>query len=165
MVQKYERKSVLFEGVKIVFRNFEGKERGRYNPEGKRNFAVVLDAEFGARLADDGWNAKPFKEREDLEEGEQTNEWFLPVNVEYKKGRPPRITIVTSDGHHEELNENSVEVLDKVDILSVDVYVNGSPWQTEDKSGLAAYAQTMLVTIEEDPLERKLRAMSEQRVA
>ena len=34
--------TVLMEGVRIIFRNFAGKE-GQYNREGDRNFAVLLE--------------------------------------------------------------------------------------------------------------------------
>ncbi len=56
--------TVLMEGVKIIFRNFEGKE-GQYNRAGERNFAVLLDPQTAEMLAADGWNVKWLKPRED----------------------------------------------------------------------------------------------------
>ena len=49
--------TVLMEGVRIIFRNFAGKE-GQYNREGDRNFAVLLDEPTAAAMAEDNWNVK-----------------------------------------------------------------------------------------------------------
>jgi hypothetical protein len=55
--------NVLMEGVRIIFRNFSGKE-GKYNREGDRNFAVLLDDKTAHAMAEDNWNVKWLKPRE-----------------------------------------------------------------------------------------------------
>ena len=49
--------TVMMESVRIIFRNFAGKE-GQYNREGDRNFAVLLDPKTAAAMAEDQWNVK-----------------------------------------------------------------------------------------------------------
>src|SRR4051794_9562357 len=107
--------TVIMEGVRIIFRNFAGKE-GQYNREGDRNFAVLLDDDVAAAMNEDGWNVKWLKPREDAEEGE-TPQAYLPVSVNFR-GRPPRVVLVSSRGRSN-LDEDQVEMLDWVDILNV----------------------------------------------
>lgn len=143
--------TVLMEGVTIIFRNFSGKE-GQYNREGDRNFAVLLDEKTAQEMAEDNWNVKVLKPREDDEEG-TIPQAYLPVSVNFK-GRPPRIVLITSRGRTN-LDEESVETLDWVDIINVDLIVRPYEWTVSDKSGIKAYLQSMYITIEEDPLEQK----------
>jgi len=142
--------TVLMEGVRIIFRNFSGKE-GQYNREGDRNFAVLLDEPTAQAMAEDNWNVKWLRPRED-EEGE-TPQAYLPVSVNFK-GRPPRIVLITSRGRTN-LDEGSVEMLDWADILNVDLIVRPYEWTVNEKSGIKAYLQSIYVTIEEDALEIK----------
>ena len=37
--------NIIVENAKIAFKNFSGKE-GQFNPEGKRNFCLILDPEL-----------------------------------------------------------------------------------------------------------------------
>ena len=142
--------TVLMEGVRIIFRNFSGKE-GQYNREGDRNFAVLLDDEVATAMAEDNWNVKWLKPRgEDEEESPQA---YLPVSVSFK-GRPPRIVLVTSRGRTN-LDETNVEMLDWATIVNVDLIVRPYEWTVNSKSGVKAYCQSIYVTIEEDELERK----------
>lgn len=143
--------TVLMEGVRIIFRNFSGKE-GQYNREGDRNFAVLLDAKVAADMGEDGWNVKWLRPRNDEEEGEEPQA-YLPISVNFK-GRPPRIVLITSRGRTN-LDESQVETLDWVDILNVDLIVRPYEWTVNGKSGVKAYLQSIYVTIEEDPLELK----------
>lgn len=140
--------TVLMEGVRIIFRNFAGKE-GQYNREGDRNFAVVLDDKTAEAMLADGWNVKTLAQRE--EDDSETP--YLPVSVNFK-GRPPRITMVTSRGRTT-LDEGQVEMLDWADITNVDLIVRPYAWDVSGRTGIKAYLQTMYVTIEEDALERK----------
>lgn len=150
--------TVLMEGVRIIFRNFTGKE-GQYNREGDRNFAVLLDEVVANSMAEDGWNIKWLKPRED-DEGE-ASQAYLQVSVNFK-GRPPRIVLVTSRGRTN-LDEDSVEMLDWADIRNVDLIVRPYAWVVNEKSGIKAYLQSIYVTIEEDALERKYAEMDEHR--
>lgn len=142
--------TVVMEGVRIIFRNFTGKE-GQYNREGDRNFAVLLDEVTAGAMAEDGWNVKVLRPREDDEE--QTPQPYLPVSVNFK-GRPPRIVLITSRGRTH-LDESNVEMLDWADILNVDLIVRPYEWVVNDKTGIKAYLQALYVTIQEDPLEIK----------
>ena len=143
--------NVMMEGVRIIFRNFAGKE-GQYNREGDRNFAVLLDETVATAMAEDGWNIKWLKPRED-DEDDATPQAYLPVSVNFK-GRPPRIVLVTSRGRTN-LDESTVETLDWVDIVNVDLIVRPYEWTVNGKSGIKAYLQSIYVTIDEDPLELK----------
>jgi hypothetical protein len=102
-------------------------------------------------MTEDGWNIKWLKPRDDEEE--QTPQAYLPVSVNFK-GRPPRIVLVTSRGRSN-LDEDSIEMLDWVDIINVDMIVRPYEWTVNGKSGIKAYLQSIYVTIEEDPLEIK----------
>jgi hypothetical protein len=152
--------TVMMEGVTIIFRNFAGKE-GQYNREGDRNFAVLLDEPVANQLAEDGWNVKWLKPREDADEGEDaTPQAYLQVSVNFK-GRPPRVVMITSRGRTN-LDEDGVEVLDWVEIRNVDLIVRPYEWNVNDKTGIKAYLQSIYVTIEEDELEKKYAELDQQ---
>lgn len=143
--------TILMEGVRIIFRNFEGKE-GPYNKAGERNFAVILDEQTAEALAADEWNVKMLQPRE--EEDDQTPQPYLPVSLRFDFF-PPRIVLITSRGRTN-LDEESVQMLDWADITNVDLIVRPYPWgPINGKSGIKAYVQSMYVTIEEDALELK----------
>jgi hypothetical protein len=149
--------TVLMEGVRIIFRNFAGKE-GQYNREGDRNFAVLLDDPTAEAMASDGWNVKWLKPREDED---ATPQAYLPVSLNFGKGRPPRVVMITSRGRTQ-LDENMVELLDWADITNVDLIVRPYEWTVSGKSGIKAYLQSIYVTIEEDELERKYAELDAQ---
>lgn len=151
--------TVLMEGVRIIFRNFAGKE-GQYNREGDRNFAVLLDDHTAEAMTTDGWNVKWLKPREDAEEDEPPQA-YLPVSVNFSKGRPPRVVMITSRGRTN-LDENVVELLDWADITNVDMIIRPYEWTVSGKSGVKAYLQSIYVTIEEDELEKKYAELDAQ---
>lgn len=142
------RNNITMEGVRIVFRNFSGKE-GQYNREGDRNFSVLIDADLASRMRRDGWNVKQLKPRE---EGDLPQD-YVPVAVSYK-GRPPRIVMITSRGRTN-LGEEEISILDWVEIKNVDLIVQPYEWVVNGKTGVKAYLQAIYVTIQEDPLELK----------
>ena len=153
-----ESNTVLMEGVRIIFRNFAGKE-GQYNREGDRNFGVILPDDIAQQMLEDGWNVKYLKPREDDEEEAETP--WLQVSVNFDKGKPPKIMLVTNRGRTA-LNENTVDMLDWADITNVDMIVRPYSWEVSGRSGIKAYLQTMYVTIEEDALEQKYAELDSQ---
>ena len=144
----YDDNSVVMENVRILFRNFAGKE-GKYNREGDRNFGVLLDDDIAEVMAKDGWNVKWLKAR-DEDEQEQA---YLSVAVNFK-GRPPRVVMITSRGRTP-LSEDDIEILDWADISNVDLIVRPYAWAVSDKTGIKAYLKSIFVTINEDALELK----------
>jgi hypothetical protein len=145
---------VTMEDVRIIFRNFAGRE-GMYNRAGDRNFAVILDDKSAADLSKDGWNVKWLKARE---EGER-EQAYLQVSVNFK-GRPPKVCMITSRGRTM-LAEDDVEILDWADIVTVDCIVRPYEWAVNGKTGVKAYLQSLYVTISEDELELKYGAIDE----
>lgn len=153
---------VLMEGVRLVFRNFTGKE-SEFNREGDRNFGVILpNEEIAEAMARDGWNIKRLKpSEEDKEAGIEHGPPWLPVKVGYGKGRPPKIVQITSRGKTN-LNEETVEGLDWAEITNVDLIVRPYFWEVRGDTGISAYVQSMFVTIEEDALEAKYSDLDSQ---
>lgn len=137
------------EDVRIVFRNFEGRE-GQYNRAGDRNFSILLDDPNKVRqLERDGWAVKYLKAKEEGEDDQP----YLPVAVSYRN-RPPRIVLITHRGRNP-LSEAEVEMLDWVDIETVDVTLSPYEWAVRGETGIKAYLRTMYVKIHEDPLDLK----------
>ena len=141
-------KNVVMEGVRLIFRNFSGKE-GQYNREGDRNFAVLLDPKTAKEMEKDGWNVKVLNPREEGDEPQP----YLTVAVNYK-GRPPRVVLITSHSRTN-LTEDTVGTLDWADIINADLIVRPYEWAVSGKTGVKAYLQSLYVTIQEDPLEAK----------
>lgn len=101
--------------AKICWRNFAGKGSA-FNREGDRNFAVIIETEEDAkRLTDAGWKVKIKDARE---EGDMPF-MVLPVKIKFND-RGPNVYLMSGDARIK-LDEDSVQRLDRVDILSVDL--------------------------------------------
>ncbi len=143
-----DQKMVTIEGARLIWLNFSGRV-SQFNTKGDREFTVVLPNDLAEQMADDGWHVKF---REPYEEGEQP-EAHIRVKVNFDN-RPPRIVLLTSTARTH-LNQDTVEMLDHVDIENVDLVMRGYDWEVGDKSGTKAYLKTMFVKVLEDDLERK----------
>jgi len=147
-----EEKKFIVENAELIFKNFSGEETP-FNRAGERNFCVVLDQEVASQMAEDGWN---IKHRRAVEEGEEDIP-YIQIKVKYKI-KPPKVYMITSSGRTL-LDEGLVGTLDWADMKVVDLIARSYEWQVGDKQGIAAYLQTMFVTIDEDPLEAKYAAI------
>ena len=130
--------------ARIIYRNFSG-EGSKFNREGDKNFSVLIDnMELANDLIEQGWNVKI---REPREEGD--NPFIhLPVKVKFND-RGPRIYLITGDRRNE-LDEESVGILDNVDIISVDLDIRPYDWEVNGKTGRTAYLHSMRVIQEVD---------------
>lgn len=130
--------------ARIIYRNFKG-EGSKYNREGDRNFAVVIpDQEMADELIKEGWNVKVKPPRDEEDEPFM----YLPVKVKFND-RGPNCYLV-SGRHRTRLDEDSIECLDNIDILSVDLDIRPYDWEVNDKTGRTAYLQTINVTQQVD---------------
>lgn len=145
-----QRAQFVVEGAQIIWRNFAGALRD-FNPEGNRNFNLVLTPELAEQLAADGWAVREWVPK-NVEEGDEPL-LLLKVTVSFKN-IPPRVVLVT-EKTRTQLNENTVAVLDYADIENIDLICVAYNWSAGGKTGISAYLKTMFVTIREDYLEKK----------
>lgn len=142
---------VEIDDARIIYRNFSG-EAGKYNREGNRNFAVVIDKpEIADALAADvnkfgvGWNVRIKDPREEGDIPFMT----LPVKVKFN-GRGPHIYLIAGSAKPIKLDEGSVGCLDKIDIRSVKLDIRPYDDEVNGKPFRAAYLHSMEVIQEVD---------------
>lgn len=141
--------NVIIENARIIFRNFEGKENGRFNPKGRRNFCVLLDEDIARSLKAEGWNVRYLKARDE----DEPDQAYLQVAVSFGS-IPPRIVLISGRGKTN-LTEDTVNILDWAELKTVDVVIRPYEWEVNGNTGVKAYLKTLYVTIEEDEFERK----------
>ena len=141
----YAPRDILqIDDARIIYRNFAGRG-DKYNREGDRNFAVVIpDEEMANELTDRGWNVKIKPPREDGD----VPFMFLPVKVKFND-RGPTVYLKTGSVQNR-LDEESVGLLDNIDIISVDLDIRPYDWVIQEgtpneKSGRSAYLQNIRV--------------------
>lgn len=142
----------VFENAKIMFRNFAGRA-GTYNTEGDRNFLLFLDEDKANEMREEGWNVKLMKSREE----DVPPQAYVQVSVEFDKGRPPRIVLITSKARTE-VDKNNIDILpmlDYADITNIDLILNPYEWEVNGNTGIKAYLKTAYITLYEDELELK----------
>lgn len=147
------------DNARIKYRNFAGVG-DKFNREGDRNFALIIDegtigTDPTVRSAEEirdilrkdvnkygaGWNVKT-KEFDDRDPS-----IYMTVKIKFTD----RTTVyLRSNGNQRELDEESIDILDKIDILSVDLdirpyddTINGRPFR-------AAYLHSIRVTQDVD---------------
>lgn len=126
--------------ARIVYRNFSGIG-SKYNREGDRNFAVVIDNQEAAdALLDEGWNVKIKPPRDEDEDPFM----YLPVKVKFND-RAPNVYL-KSGTRQVRLDEESISCLDDIDIIGVDLDVRPYDWEVNGKTGRTAYLQSIRVT-------------------
>ena len=136
----YAPRDILqIDDARIIYRNFAGRG-DKYNREGDRNFAVVIpDEEMADELTNLGWNVKIKPPREDGD----TPFMFLPVKVKFND-RGPNVYLKTGNVQNK-LDEESVGLLDNIDIISIDLDIRPFDWDVNGKQGRTAYLQSIRV--------------------
>lgn len=148
--------NILIRDAIIINRNFEGRAEKPYNPQGKRNFSVVLDEEFANILIKDGWNVKM---RENVNDPDEPAKGYLSVSVQFDSKVPPRIIQITKRGDmvkRTPINENTAALIDSAEIKDVKLEIRPYNWEIKNKDGsidrgVRAYLKTMYYELVEDP--------------
>lgn len=141
--------NLMIEDADVLFRNFAGREM-QFNSEGDRNFCVILEPKMAEQMKADGWNVKELRA---LEEGDAPKQ-YIQVSVNYGKGRPPQVVIITRRGRID-LGADEVAMLDFADVKNWDIILNPYSWEVNGKKGVKAYLKKAFVTLNEDDLDLK----------
>ena len=137
--------------ARIVYRNFSGTG-SKFNREGDRNFAVVItDQDIADELVNRGWNVKIKPPRDE----DDAPFMFLPVKIKFNE-RGPKVYLQSGDKTIE-LDEESVDCLDDVDILGVDLDIRPYDWEVNGKQGRTAYLQSIHVVQEIDRFAARMQ--------
>lgn len=127
------------EDARIIYRNFSGVG-SKYNREGDRNFAVIIpNQEICDQLIEEGWNVKIKPPRDD----DESPFMYLPVKIKFNN-RGPGVYLV-SGKNVQKLSEDTIDMLDEIDISSVDMDLRGYDWEVNGKTGRSAYLQAINV--------------------
>ena len=128
------------EDAGIIYRNFAGVG-SKFNREGDRNFSVIIpNQEIADELIAEGWNVKIKPAREEYDEPFM----HLPVKIKFNS-RGPGIYVRSLD-RVTRLNEETVGMIDEIDIASVALDLRPYDWEVNDKTGRTAYLQSIEVT-------------------
>ena len=145
------RDILQIDDARIVYRNFSGTG-SKFNREGDRNFAVVIpDQDVVDELVNRGWNVKIKPPRDE----DDTPFMFLPVKIKFNE-RGPKVYLQSGDKTIE-LDEESVDCLDDVDILCVDLDIRPYDWEVNGKQGRTAYLQSIHVVQEIDRFAARMQ--------
>ena len=137
---KFRGNILEIEDARIIYRNFSGAP-SKFNREGDRNFAVIIpNEEIKDQLVEEGWNVKIKPPREDFDEPFM----FIPVKVVFNSRGPA--AYVRSGESVTRLNEETIDMLDEIDIASVDMDIRPYDWEVNGKTGRSAYLQAINVT-------------------
>lgn len=125
--------------ARIVWRNFAGVG-SKFNREGDRNFGLVIpDQEMANELIREGWNIKVKPPRDP----DETPLLVLPVKVKFND-RGPNVYL-NAGSRDLKLDEESVAMLDNINIAKIDLDIRPYDWEVNGKSGRTAYLQAMHV--------------------
>ena len=137
---KFRDEILEIEDARIIYRNFEGVP-SKFNREGDRNYAVIIpNEEIKEILLKGGWNVKVKPPRDE----DDTPFIFMPVKVKFNS-RGPAIYVRSGD-KVTRLTEDTVGMLDEIDIQSVNLDVRPYDWEVNDKTGRTAYLQAIDIT-------------------
>ena len=108
-----------------------------FYPEDKSLLIVKKDY-----LIENGWNVKIKEPREGYED--EGPFMFLPVKIKFNN-RGPGVYVRSGD-KITRLSEETVDMVDEIDIASVDMDLRPYDWEVNGKTGRTAYLQSIEIT-------------------
>lgn len=157
-----KRQLITIENTRFIWRtNFSGDpERDSFGSEARKADVVIPSYEQAMELIHQGFNVKNTKPRPGEEEGFEPT-YFVTINVNYDTNWPPKIHLVSGNSDPVLLDADSIDILDKIYVLGVDVVLNPYRNQRTGKSSL--YVRTMYVKqdVEDDPFAHRYMRGSE----
>ena len=127
------------DNARIIFRNFSGIG-SKFKREGDRDFSLIIpNQEIADRLIADGWNVKIKPPRDEDEDP------FMLMKVKVKFNDRGPIVYLKTGNRQNRLDEETIGLLDSIDILSVDMDIRPYDWEVSGKTGRTAYLQSMRV--------------------
>lgn len=127
------------DGRDIMFKNFEGRG-DTFNREGDRNFSLRLrDPDTADALIEKGWKVK-IKDGREEDDGPFMR---LPIKVKFTD-YGPNVYLWTGNRRNE-LNEETIRMLDQIEIDHVNMDVRPYDWEINGRTGRTAYLQTIEV--------------------
>ena len=152
-----EKKLISIENTRFIFKtNFSGDPaRDTYGSDARRANIIISDPQQAEELLAEGFNVKQTKPRDDDENFEPT--YFVAINVNYDSSWPPKIYLVSGDAEPVPLDEESIDILDKIYVINVNAVLN--PYHNQKTGRCSLYVRTMYVEqdVEDDPFAMKYR--------
>ena len=126
--ERQERRLISIENTNFIWRtNFSGDpERDSFGNDSRQANIIIPDRGMALDMLDAGFNVKSTKPKPGEEEGFEPT-YFVSIKVNYDARRAPKIYLVSGDADPVLLDEDSIDILDAVYVLNVNVVLN--PYQ------------------------------------
>lgn len=151
-----ERKLISLEDTNFIWMtNFSGDpERDNFGSDARQANIIIPDPALAEELLAEGYNVKQTKPREGEEEGFEPR-YFISIKVNFDSFNPPRIYLVSGDADPLLLDEESIDIIDRCQVLNVNATLN--PYENPRTGRKSLYVRTMYVEqdIEDDPFAQR----------
>lgn len=144
---------VQLEDVRIGWTNFSGAE-GKYNKKGEQFFELFLRSDVASKLEDEGYNVK-FPEEQEAEEDEYQKDPHLRIKLRMDGARPPKVVITNGAGGASQLNADTIQILDNVDIATVDIVFRANNYDVNGSTGKSAWLKALYITLNRTAFDDK----------
>lgn len=140
--------SIIIENTRFIYRtNLSGDpKRDGFGSDARRCNILIPIIDQANELAEQGFNIKETKPRTGEEEG-FLPEYFVSVKANYDSGWPPLIRLVSGNNPPTTLDEESVELIDKLadDKCIGNVNVTLNPYINKTTGRKSLYIKVMYV--------------------
>ena len=149
------RDRVEIDDARICRRHFGGHDDGQYNAEGDHNFTLIIpDEKTADLLIERGYNVNIKPPRDEFESP------FITMKVKIypnkKTGDIDFDAIVKSRGNIQQLNIDTLEMLDRIDMAKIDFDIRPYDWEYGKRRGRTAILDGIWVEQNVNRFQRRL---------